>query len=231
MKRIKSNIDKIRDSIAWITSSNIRNSDFGTFCQASGNMPPRTFALDMPIRWNSTYLMLESCLPYAKLITAFVMSRQGPHILLDRDWQLANKFYNFLKTFYDATVKLSGVYYPTSPLIIHTIIDISMLFDEYRYDENLREVVQSMEIKFKKYWKPLPFLYCLATILDPRLKIGGLEKILSGLTDLLGEDYMSQIVDIQNSLVQIFFQYQDRYGVQVRPNPSPAQQEQQANRS
>ena len=49
-------------------------------------MSPRTFALDMPVRWTSTYLMIDSCLPYVNLISYFVTNNRGPHYLVENDW-------------------------------------------------------------------------------------------------------------------------------------------------
>jgi hypothetical protein len=37
---------------------------------------------------------------------------------------VAEKSLDFLELFYDAIMTLSGVYYPTSPLIMHNILDI-----------------------------------------------------------------------------------------------------------
>ena len=82
MKKIKENIDRIRDCLAWITGSNKRNAEFQDACIKS-NMSPITFALDMPVRWNSTYLLFDSCLPYANLISYFVANNRGPHHLVE----------------------------------------------------------------------------------------------------------------------------------------------------
>ena len=57
----------------------------------------------------------------------------------------------FLKLFYDSTVALSGVYYPTSPLMIHHIVKIAVHLHKYQHDEHLRSVVQSMIDKYNKY--------------------------------------------------------------------------------
>ena len=48
-------------------------------------MSPRTFALDMLVRWNSTYLMLYLCLPYANLISYFVANNRDLNYLIDSD--------------------------------------------------------------------------------------------------------------------------------------------------
>lgn len=40
----------------------------------------------------------------------------------------------FLETFYDSTVALSGVYYPTSTMIVHNILEIAQHLKEYEND-------------------------------------------------------------------------------------------------
>jgi hypothetical protein len=44
-----------------------------------------------------------------------------PNLLTNSHWYVAEKLLEFLELFYDATVTLSRVYYPTSPLIMHSI--------------------------------------------------------------------------------------------------------------
>ena len=67
---MESRIDNIRTALGWIMASNQRIAEFARFCK-SKDLMPRKFQTDMPIRWNSTYLMLKSALPYALEITSF----------------------------------------------------------------------------------------------------------------------------------------------------------------
>ena len=89
----------------------------------------------MPIRWNSTYMILKSTLDYKNVITVFYTLKIGFVQLEDFDWFIVEKFVQFLKFFYDATVSLSGVYYPTSPLVLHYLVKIAQLFLITRNDE------------------------------------------------------------------------------------------------
>ena len=60
---------------------------------------------------------------------------------------MVEKMVDFLETFYDATVVLFGVYYPTSPLVFTQLILISLLFAEYRNDDLFQLIVARMEKK------------------------------------------------------------------------------------
>jgi hypothetical protein len=71
---------------------------------------------------------------------------------------MAEKLLEFLELFYDATVTLSGVYYPTSPLIMHNILDIVQHLTQYENDAFLRNVVSPMKSKFLKYWRDIPIV-------------------------------------------------------------------------
>jgi hypothetical protein len=57
----------------------------------------------------------------------------------------------FLGLFYISIVSLSGVYYPTSPLMMHAIIEIADHLNQFKNDDMLREVVVPMKTKFIEY--------------------------------------------------------------------------------
>jgi hypothetical protein len=80
---------------------------------------------------------------------------------------VAEKSLDFLELFYDAIMTLSGVYYPTSPLIMHNILDIVQHLNQYENDALLRHVIAPMKSKFLKYRKDIHMLYAFAFILDP----------------------------------------------------------------
>jgi accessory gene regulator protein AgrB len=82
-------------------------------------------------------------------------------------------FREFLMPFYVATNVLSGVYYPTSCLVIDYIWLIVESFAKHRSDSLLCTVVAPMELKFLKYFDNISHIYCFATILDPRKKLDG----------------------------------------------------------
>jgi hypothetical protein len=135
---------------------------------------------------------------------------------------VAKIFVQFLKVFYDSTVTLSGVYYPTSSLAIHHIVDMSELLNNYREDDILGPAVVAMETKFKKYWSKIPFLYALGVIVDPRVKLSGLETLVDYLGEMLNVDYSAQVTNIRTKLFEVFSTYERRYGgVEEQPSIEP----------
>jgi len=67
-----------------------------------------------------------------------------------RHWYIAVNILEFLKLFYDSIVVLSGVYYLTSPLILHYLLQIASHLHASEKDQNLIVVVYPMKLKFLK---------------------------------------------------------------------------------
>jgi hypothetical protein len=127
LKRVKSYLEPFRTAISYLNSSNQRIAEFYNFCIVKG-VQPRKFGLYMDVRWNSTYLMLKHLIPYGYTFSVFIGANyglvNGEPLLGDGHWVVAEKIMEFLEMFYESTVALSGVYYPTSPLMLHHILDI-----------------------------------------------------------------------------------------------------------
>jgi hypothetical protein len=91
---------------------------------------------------------------------------------------VAEKIFEFLEQFYDSTVVLSDVYYPTSPIILYHSLEIASHLNNYKNDRDLRNVVTSMKDKFLQYWCDIPILYAFVFILDPRAKMKDFSNVL-----------------------------------------------------
>jgi hypothetical protein len=55
-------------------------------------------------------------------------------ILTNHEWEIATRVHKFLKPFYNAIAQLSGIYYPTSCLVLEWIWKLALVFDENRSD-------------------------------------------------------------------------------------------------
>jgi hypothetical protein len=168
LKRLQPYLDSFRTAIVFLNASNQRIAAFKSYCVAM-NVRPRKFGIDMAVRWNSTYLMFKHLVPYKETFGVFMDTnyprKHGePNLLTNSHWYVAEKLLEFLELFYDATVTLSGVYYPTSPLILHNILDIVQHLNQYENDALLRQAVAPMKSKFLKYWRDIPMLYAFFCI-------------------------------------------------------------------
>ncbi|CAO2041952.1 unnamed protein product [Urochloa humidicola] len=118
LKLIDESVDKLRDGIQYIKASYSRMVSFYDNAVKLFQLEAkRKLHVDMPVRWNSTYKMIETALYF----------QQALEHLSDRDSTFKSNFYpsptewerltamkNFLKVFYDATCIFSGTKYPTA---------------------------------------------------------------------------------------------------------------------
>ena len=189
------------------------------------NTRPRKFGLDMEVRWNSTYLMLKHLLPYRNTFDVFIQTHYPravgePLLLSDDHWYVAEKILVFLELFYDSTCVLSGVYYPTSSLMMHHIIQIAKHLNSYEHDRLLGTVVFPMQTKFLKYWRDIPLLYSFAFILDPRAKLRGFNRVLSILAGVTHHDYSGYLTLVRAQLTEVFNKYEAKFGAVPSVRPS-----------
>ena len=215
LKRLKPCIEIFRTAINFLNSSNQRIAQFKEYCQAKG-MRPRKFCLDMDVRWNSTYLMLKHLMLYRTVFSVFINLQFGYPLLVEQHWYIAEKVLQFLELFYDSTVALSGVYYPTSPLVLHHILEIASHLHDYEHDSNLCNVVAPMKAKFLKYWKHVPLLYAFAFVLDPRAKMRGLQNVLDLLAQSNNMSYIDYLAEVKFELHKLYDKYESKFGA-ARP--------------
>ena len=208
-------LQDFRTAISFINASNQRIALYKNFCIAKG-IRPRKFGLDMDVRWNATYLMLKHLLPHRVIFSVFIASHHpmadGQPLLTDLHWTIAETVLLFLEQFYDSTVILSGVYYPTSPLIMHHILEIAGHLNTYENDINFRNVVVPMKSKFLAYWSEIPFLYSFAFILDPRAKIRGFSNVLQIMGQLISGDYSAYLNEVRAALSDMYAKYESKFG-------------------
>jgi len=185
---------------------------------------PRKFGLDMDVRWNSTYLMLKHFIPYKSTFSTFIAANygliNGEPLLSEDHWTIAEKIMEFFGIFYDSTVALSGVYYPTSPLMLHHILEIAGHLHSREIDPLLLDILIPMKLKFLKYWQNIPLLYSFAFVLDPRAKIRGFHNVLQILSQIIGVDYSNYFSEVRTELYKLYNKYENKYGAVRLQRPS-----------
>ena len=227
---LKPYLEDFRTAISFLNSSNQRIAAYKSFCVAMG-VRPRKFGLDMEVRWNSTYLMLKHLIPYKSTFSVFIQTHyhpreEGTTLLSEAHWYVAEKILEFLERFYDSTVVMSGVYYPTSPLMLHHILHINKHMNMYENDNLLRHIVVPMKDKFLKYWGTIPLLYAFAFILDPRAKMRGFNNVLALMSQLTHSDYSGYLTSVRADLSDLFNKYDDKFGsvrLQRTSNATPGE--------
>ena len=68
----------------------------------------------MKVHWNSTYVMLHSCVGYENIISSFYNTYKYDDMITNDDWKIAFEKKTFLEIFYKGTLTCYAVYKPTS---------------------------------------------------------------------------------------------------------------------
>jgi len=127
-----------------------------------------------------------------------------------------------LKFFYESTQVLSGVYYPTSHLLLTQAISIVAVLFEYEddHDISLFGAINAMKEKWLTYFKKIPKLNLIAIVLDPRFKIDGLRNLLNVYYDTIKMpcDISKIIRKVNDILNKMYIEY-----CQIYKNIAPIQ--------
>ncbi|GJW10277.1 zinc finger BED domain-containing protein RICESLEEPER 2-like protein [Tanacetum coccineum] len=147
---------------------------------------------DVDTRWNSTFEMFESGLKQKMTLVYFheyLVTKNGRRFkkFPDEYWVLIESLNPLLEVFQNATVILSGVYYPTSPLK-----------------------------KLKKYFENIPSIITCAAALNPCFNVSGVDYLIENISrDLEFEDdgFATRSLDwFHESFQGLYNMYYSQYG-------------------
>lgn len=191
---VHESVQSIRNAVRYVRSSPTRLQMFRDCVKKEKLSSKGLVVMDVPTRWNSTYMMLEAALRFKKAFDRmededghylpWFCDREGP--LLDVDWDIACVFVKFLKTFYDVTLRFSSSLAPIAHMAFANLFSIHCLLSDTSKDSHsiLSEISRCMQLKYDKYWGPLqeinPFLF-IAHVLDPRFKLEKLKLLFRSL--------------------------------------------------
>ncbi|CAN1347846.1 Putative AC transposase [Linum perenne] len=221
LEEIGISIRRVREACKWIIASPSRTQ---TFRRAADNMLltcKHELSLDMPTRWNATYIMLEHAEPYEAAFRVYEGMLPGFVADLNKlshggvtvgppgpaDWIKVRWMMEYLKKFYDLTCLVSGTSYVTSHLFFKEMCDLFNFIDDIgeNADDEIRSMAARMKLKVAKYWseefeenaRMNKFLY-IAAILDPRQKMKHVEKCLK---HIYGQLRASQLTGVLRTLL------------------------------
>ena len=64
-----------------------------------------------------------------------------------------------------------------------------------------------MENKFKLYWQKIPLLYCTVAVLNPRMKLHGVDSLMLGIIKKFHVDEVLTIQDVRNQMSRMYDSY------------------------
>ena len=224
LKDLHKSIAAIRNCVRYIRSSPARLQKFKACAERERIDYKGWLVLDVPTRWNSTYMMLNVALKFEKAFSRYEeeddrfvsfflenengMKRIGPPT--SSDWECATIFVKFLATFYEVTLKFSGTLHVTSNNFYHEICEIHTQLSDLASssDPLLSTMAASMKKKYDKYWgnaeniNPLLFL---AVVLDPRYKLKYLKYCFESIYD--AETVAKIVVKVEQILQRLYVSY------------------------
>ncbi|KAK1280524.1 hypothetical protein QJS04_geneDACA024144 [Acorus gramineus] len=209
LEEIKEMIQKIRNSAKYVKRTTSAKQKFQhALNQVKMQGRRKGVSQDVPTRWNSTFLMLESAL---ELKEAFFrleeIDRQYKFCPSHEEWEMAQIICDCLKVFYEATKTFSGTNFPTSNLFFPDICDIQLRLNVWENSEHafLRLLAAPMKQKFNKYWEECSLILAIAVVLDPRFKFDLVEYWY---VRLYGDEASRYIMRARSSLVDLFTEYE-----------------------
>ncbi|TYI99001.1 hypothetical protein E1A91_D01G256000v1, partial [Gossypium mustelinum] len=178
-------VGKIRNGIRYIRKSGIRRKRFYDVADKSFHLNvTKKLRQDVCVRWNSTYLMLESSLYYKDVLDYWGQRDKDYQIfaLSNQEWRNVAILCKFLKVFYDVTCVFSvkGPYSFLTPM------------------------VKQMQEKFNKYWAEYSLILSCAAILDPRYKLNYVQYCF---TTIYGDHASDFVETILSNLRLLFDEY------------------------
>ncbi|XP_031124229.1 zinc finger BED domain-containing protein RICESLEEPER 2-like [Ipomoea triloba] len=196
LKDVDSSVKKVRDAVRYVRNSPARLKKFRDLTDLIGVEAKSSLTLDVPTRWNSTYLMLKNAVTYQQVFEAYEENDSsfstdlGESIPDFMDWYSVEHMVKLLKCFYEMTLRISGSPYVTANNFFSEISDLSCMLSEMVEAESASVNLMglNMKTKFEKYWgdpDKMNAIIFYANILDPRDKIAYMPYQF---TQLYGDD-------------------------------------------
>ncbi|XP_059444147.1 zinc finger BED domain-containing protein RICESLEEPER 1-like [Corylus avellana] len=207
MEALREVTQKVRGSIKYVRSSQVIQGKFNEIAQQDGINSKKNLLLDCPIRWNSSYLMLETALEYRGAFS--LLQEQDPSYtsaLTDTEWEWVSSVTRYLKLFVEITNVFSSNKCPTANMYFPEICDVHIQLIEWckSPDNFLSSMALKMKAKFDKYWSKCSLALAVAVILDPRFKMKLVEYYYS---QIYGSTALDRIKEVSDGIKELFNAY------------------------
>ncbi|XP_019179874.1 PREDICTED: zinc finger BED domain-containing protein RICESLEEPER 2-like isoform X3 [Ipomoea nil] len=194
LKQCDASVKRVREAVRYVRSSPARLKKFRDLAEWNGIEQKSSLCLDVPTRWNSTYLMFQSAITYEKVFESLEesdssfksnLSDSVPNFL---DWESVKSLVEILKCFYEMTIRISGSLYVTSNTFFFEFSDLYCILNGMvEAGGSVKLMGENMKAKFEKYWGDIDkmnLMIFFANILDPKDK---LEYMATQMNHMYGE--------------------------------------------
>ncbi|KAL6585634.1 hypothetical protein OROMI_002278 [Orobanche minor] len=208
---------RVREVVKWVKALPKRLDNFNRAVKAFVTQDcGKSLCLDVPTRWNSTYLMLEAAEPFEPAFRCYSTMQSGQFVsdlnkikykdqplgpTFDNDWINVRKMMDYLKIFMTSLSRL-------------------------RVDEEVSAMAMSMKEKVGKYWleekelnPKMNKLIYMAAVLDPRQKLKHVEMCLD---QVYGPVRGSMLVScVRASMTDLFDEYKSQMAIASNMTTTP----------
>ncbi|XP_022749311.1 zinc finger BED domain-containing protein RICESLEEPER 1-like isoform X2 [Durio zibethinus] len=198
-------IQKIRGSVRYVRSSQSIQGKFNEIAQQTGINSPKSLVLDYPIRWNSTYVMLETAVEYRNVF-CHLPELDLDLALNDEEWEWTSSVTVYLRLFIEIINVFSGNKCSTANIYFPEICHVHIQLIEWckSPDNFLSSLAAKMKAKFDKYWSKCSLALAVAAILDPRFKMKLVEYYYS---QIYGSTALERIKEVSDGIKELFNAY------------------------
>ncbi|XP_019194890.1 PREDICTED: zinc finger BED domain-containing protein RICESLEEPER 2-like [Ipomoea nil] len=208
LKAASTSIQKSRESIKYVKQSEARRILFAKCVEQVGGIDDSVgLKLDVPTRWNSIYVMLDSVMKYQRAFGSLVLrDKNFISCPSSEKWKRGELIRDFLAPFYIITNLFFGSCYPTSNLYFMQIWKIERLLKIHEDCDDLilKDMTLRMKVKFEKYWSDYSVILSIVVVLDPRLKFD-LINFCYEKSDSIG--WENKVNVVKRKMHQLFKQY------------------------
>lgn len=210
LKQLHDVLHKIRESVKYVRLTPSRKQRFQNARNQVKLQGNRGVSLDVATRWNSTYLMLDSALELKEAFSRLeLIDRDYKFNPTNEEWEMGKVIHGCLKIFYDTTTLFSTTKNPTSNLYFPEVCEIHVTLNQWLTSENviIRSMATTMKLKFDKYWRNCSLILSVASVLDPRFKLGLVHFYYSS---IYGRDEIEiHVTKIRNAIVDLYSDYEN----------------------
>ncbi|MQM15645.1 hypothetical protein Taro_048595 [Colocasia esculenta] len=176
LQPLEMTVSKIRESVRHVRSSHVRLDYFKKAAEQT-SAPKKKLVLDVPTRWNSSYMMLSVAYEFRdafERLSYFDSDYNGPS---HEEWENVKVAKDCLELFYHVIKRFSGTKYPTANLYFNDVCLIHCTLKKWLKDSCpfIVSMAAHMLEKFNKYWSTLSLILSFGCILDPRYKLKTIE--------------------------------------------------------
>ncbi|KAM3355754.1 hypothetical protein P3S68_022467 [Capsicum galapagoense] len=181
LKEIDKPVKRVRQTVKYVKQSFVRVKKFKECCESQLITCKKSLCLDVPTRWNFTYLILETA--------------QHFELAFERYNFYDNGFLDYLRTSPCKDRPKADAFVSEDWENVRTMLDLILKEMIENEDSNLKKMTANMREKFKKYWgtpEKINKMIFISSVLDSRNK---LEYVPFAIVDMFGKEIGDKLSD------------------------------------